>query len=69
MTVRTALLTVVCVLAPLAAPAQDADRPNLNIGRVSDARPVIDGVVDDEVWKDVIDLQNTADTALFGRAN
>lgn len=25
--------------------------------------------VDDEVWKDVIDLQNTADTALFGRAN
>ncbi len=26
-------------------------------------------VVDDEVWKDVIDLQNTADTALFGRVN
>jgi hypothetical protein len=25
--------------------------------------------VDDDVWKDVIDLQNTADTALFGRAN
>jgi hypothetical protein len=25
--------------------------------------------VDDDVWKDVIDLQNTADTTLFGRAN
>jgi dihydrofolate reductase len=26
-------------------------------------------VVDDEVWEDVIKLQNTADTALFGRVN
>lgn len=26
-------------------------------------------VVDGEVWKEVIDLQNTADTALFGRIN
>ncbi len=26
-------------------------------------------VVDDEIWKEVIDLQSTADTALFGRIN
>ena len=26
-------------------------------------------VVDDEIWQDVIQLQNTADTALFGRVN
>ncbi len=26
-------------------------------------------VVDDEIWKDVIDLQRTADAALFGRVN
>jgi dihydrofolate reductase len=26
-------------------------------------------VVDNEIWKEIIDLQNTADTALFGRVN
>ena len=33
-----------------AAVAQDGARPNLTIGRVTDAPPVIDGVVDDAVW-------------------
>src|SRR5688572_5537798 len=53
MTYRIVSLTVAWLLAPLVALAQHGERPNLTIGRVSDARPVIDGVVDDDVWKSV----------------
>ena len=53
MTLAAASLPFVLLLAPPVASAQDNDRPNLTIGRVSDARPIIDGVVDDAVWNDV----------------
>lgn len=53
MRVRILFLTLVCLLPALVAVAQDGERPNLSIGRVSDARPIIDGVVDDEVWNSV----------------
>lgn len=49
----TMLLTLAPTCAPLVAFAQESDRPNLAIGRVSDAQPIIDGVVDDAVWNDV----------------
>jgi Domain of unknown function (DUF5916)/Carbohydrate family 9 binding domain-like len=41
------------LFAPFGALAQDGERPNLTIGRVLDARPLIDGVVDDDVWNSV----------------
>ena len=46
-------LTVACLCIPLGAFGQDSERPNLTISRVADAPPVIDGVVDDEVWSRV----------------
>jgi hypothetical protein len=46
----TAALVLSCLFAPTAVVAQDGARPNLTIGRVTDAPPVIDGVVDDAVW-------------------
>ena len=50
MNLRVLLLATVYSFAPLVVLAQDGLRPSLTIGRVTDARPVIDGVVDDEVW-------------------
>lgn len=46
-------LTVAFLCMPLGAFGQDGERPNLTISRVADAPPVIDGVVDDEVWSGV----------------
>lgn len=43
MRLRTLSLTWICLLPALVAVAQDGERPNLAIGRVSDARPVIAG--------------------------
>jgi hypothetical protein len=50
MNLRVPLLAAVYAFAPLAVLAQDGGRPSLTIGPATDARPVIDGVVDDEVW-------------------
>ncbi len=47
---RTAVIVLLFLSAPLAVGAQDGARPNLTVGRVTDAPPVIDGVVDDAVW-------------------
>ena len=46
----SAAIVLIWLSAPLTAVAQDGGRPNLTIGRVMDAPPVIDGVVDDAVW-------------------
>jgi hypothetical protein len=50
MNLRVTLLAAVYAFAPLGVVAQEGGRPSLTIGRAADARPVIDGVVDDEVW-------------------
>jgi hypothetical protein len=52
MMLRATLIAIGALVAQ-AALAQDAPRPTLAIGPLTDARPVIDGVVEDEAWKSV----------------
>jgi hypothetical protein len=47
---RVCALTLLVAIAPTIAGAQAKDRPVLTIGRVSEARPVIDGAVDEPAW-------------------
>jgi hypothetical protein len=47
----TGALILLGLLTPLAGFAQEGQRPELTIGRAVDARPVMDGVVDETVWQ------------------
>jgi hypothetical protein len=64
MTLRLALLA--CILSPLSVFAQGDLRPNLIVVRLTDSRPVIDGVVNDEQRHRIFPVYNDRrDTSAF----